>query len=134
MPGSHESVRYVDLVLAALQRFPDRVAFHQDGRDLTYRHTRELLARWVAIFRKRELRLGEGVGVLSPNRPEVWLGQTAVPLAGGRYTALHPLGSLDDHRYTCDDAELRFLVVDPPYAERAAALAACCPSVETVFT
>jgi fatty-acyl-CoA synthase len=134
MPGLHEPVRYVDLVVQALGRFPERVAFRQDGRDLTYSQTAELLARWVRVLRDRGLRPGEGVGVLSPNRPEVWLGQTATPMAGGRFTALHPMGSLDDHRYICDEAELRFLIVDPTYAERAAALAECCSSVTEVFT
>ena len=134
MAGLHEVARYTDIVRGALRRFPDRVAFRQDGRDLSYAQVADLLARWVTVFRTRGLRAGEGIGVLSPNRPEVWLGQTAPAFAGGRFTALHPLGSLDDHRYACDEAELRFLVVDPVYAERAAALAEKCPSVETVFT
>ena len=134
MAGLHEAARYTDIVLGALRRFPRRVAFRQDGRDLTYAQVADLLARWVTVLRARGLRAGEGIGVLSPNRPEVWLGQTAPAFAGGRFTALHPLGSLDDHRYACDEAELRFLVVDPVYAERAAALADACPSIAAVFT
>jgi fatty-acyl-CoA synthase len=130
----HAPARYTDLVLAALRRFPAAVAFSQDGRHVSYAETADLLARWVTVLRGRGLRPGEGVGVLSPNRPEVWLGQTAPLFAGGRFTALHPLGSLDDHRYACDEAELRFLVVDPAYADRAAALAERCPSVEAVLT
>jgi fatty-acyl-CoA synthase len=134
MPAPHEPVRHVDMVLGALRRFPDRVAFRQDGVEWTYRQTSELVARWVSVLCARGLRPGEGVGVLSPNRPEVWLGQTATPMAGGRFTPLHPMGSLDDHRYVCDEAELRFLLVDPAYAERASALAEGCASVEGVFT
>jgi fatty-acyl-CoA synthase len=134
MPSLHETARYTDLVRAALSRFPERVAFRQDGRDVTYAETADLLGRWVAVLRRRGFARGQGIGVLSPNRPEVWLGQTAAPFAGGRFTALHPLGSFDDHRYACDEAEIRFLVVDPSSAERAGALAAACPSVETVFT
>ncbi|HYB42699.1 MAG TPA: AMP-binding protein, partial [Candidatus Methylomirabilis sp.] len=134
MPSLHETARYTDLIRVALARFPERVAFRQDGRDVTYAETADLLGRWVAALGRRGLARGQGIGVLSPNRPEVWLGQTAAPFAGGRFTALHPLGSFDDHRYACDEAELRFLVVDPSYAERADALAAACPSVDTVFT
>jgi fatty-acyl-CoA synthase len=134
MTALHRSARYTDLVLDALRRFPERVAFRQDGRDLSYAQTADLLARWVTILRQRRFEPGQGIGVLSPNRPEVWLGQTAAPFAGGRFTALHPLGSLDDHRFACDEAELRFLFVDPRYTERAAALAGHCPSVEAVFT
>lgn len=60
--------------------------------------------------------------------------QTAPGFAGGRYTALHPMGSLDDHRYSCDEAELRFLFVDPAYAERGAQLKERCATVEAVFS
>jgi len=134
MPTLHEPARYTDIVLAALRRFPDRVAFREDGREVTYARIADLLARWIAVLRRCGLERGEGVGVLSPNRHEVWLGQTAAPFAGGRFTALHPLGSLDDHRYACDEAELRVLIVDPIYAERAGALADKCASVETVLT
>ena len=55
-------------------------------------------------------------------------------VAGGRFTALHPLGSLDDHLYACDEAELRFLCVDPLYAERAGQLLERSSAVEAVFT
>jgi fatty-acyl-CoA synthase len=134
MAGLHEPVRYIDLVLTALRRFPGRVAFRQDGRDLTYARTADLLARWVGLLRGRAFGPGQGLGILSGNRPEVWLGQSAALLCGGRYTALHPLGSLDDHRYACDEAEIAVLLADPAYAERAAALAEHCPSVRAVLT
>jgi fatty-acyl-CoA synthase len=133
-PHLHRDVTYGELVVGALSRFPDRVAFRHQGRDWTYRQTAEQIARWIAVLRGHGLGAGHGVGVLSPNRPEVWFGQTAAVLAGGRYTALHPLGSLDDHLYACDEAELRFLIVDPAFAERAGELAARSAAVEQVFT
>jgi fatty-acyl-CoA synthase len=134
MTRLHDGITYGQIVLTALQRFPDREAFRQDGRAITYRQAADRLARWTAVLQQRGFRPGEGVGILSPNRPEVWLGQTAPLLAGGRYTALHPLGSLDDHLYACNEAELRFLLVDPAYVERAAALLDASSAVEAVFT
>jgi hypothetical protein len=74
MTALHQSARYTDLVFDALRRFPERVAFRQDGRDLSYAQTADLLARWVTILRQRRFEPGHGIGVLSPNRPEVWLG------------------------------------------------------------
>ena len=127
-------VTYGEIIIAALRRFPQRIAFRQDGRELTYRQTADLLARWITVLTMRGLKRGQGIGVLSPNRPEVWLAQSAAVMAGGRYTALHPLGSLDDHLYACNEAELRFLVVDPAYAERAAKLLKGSDAVEAVFT
>jgi fatty-acyl-CoA synthase len=134
MSGLHDSATVGDVVTAVLRRFPDRVAFRQDGAELTYRQVEDALARWVAVLRTRGLRPGEGVGLLSPNCPEAWLAQVAPALAGGRYTALHPLGSLADHLHACDEAELRFLFVDPAFAERAGDLLERAATVEAVFT
>ncbi len=134
MPGVHDAATVGDILVAALRRFPDRVAFRYDGRDWTYRRTEDLLARWVAVLGERGLRPGEGVGLLSHNRPEAWFAQVAPALAGGRYTPLHPAGSLEDHVRICDEAQLRFLLADPVFDERAGQLREKCPSVEGVFT
>ena len=134
MTGLHDAATMGDVVTAALRRFPDRVAFRQDSTELTYRQVDDLLARWVSVLRERGLQSGDGVGLLSPNRPEAWLAQIAPALAGGRYTALHPLGSLGDHLHACDEAELRLLFVDPAFEERAARLLEKAATVESVFT
>ena len=125
---------YSQVVLNALRRFPERIMFIQDDRSWTYREMQDAIAQWVALLQGRGLQRGGGVGVLSPNRPEVWLTQTAVPFAGGRYTALHPLGSFDDHLYACDEAELSILFVAPNYAPRAAQLLQHAKTLRHVFT
>jgi len=132
--GLYEPVTLGQVVVTALRRFPERVAFKLDGRELTYRQVEDALARWVAVLQANGLRRGEGVGLLSPNRPEAWLAPSSAILAGGRYTALHPLGSLDDHLHACNEAELRFLFVDPAFAERAVALKEKAQTVETIFS
>jgi fatty-acyl-CoA synthase len=134
MTALHEVALVGDIVTGVLRRFPDRIAFRQDGVQTTYRQTEDALARWVAVLRNLGLRRGEGIGLLSPNRPEAWLAQIAPALAGGRYTALHPLGSLDDHVHACNEAELRFVLVDPAFAERGAQLAERSAAVEAVLT
>ncbi len=111
----HDDTTHLDLILGALRRFKHRVAFKQDDVELTYAQMGDSLARWAKVFHDLGVRPGDGFGLLSPNRPEVCLGQIAPALAGGRYTALHPMGSLEDHLYMCREAELRFLLVDPAY-------------------
>jgi fatty-acyl-CoA synthase len=111
-----------DLIVRALQCFPERVAFRQGDRSVRYDEAADLISRFVTVLRGLGLREGDGVGLLSPNRPEVWMAQAAPGFLGASYTALHPLGSLEDHLYACDDGGLKVLVVDPAYAERGAAL------------
>jgi fatty-acyl-CoA synthase len=130
----HDPATYTDLVLTALRRWAGRTAFVQDGVELTYRQLEDRIARLAGVLAARGLGDGGGVGILSPNRPEVYVGQSAALFAGGRFTALHPLGSLDDHRYSVDEADLRILLVDPAYGSRAAELAVACPSVKAVIT
>ncbi|MFZ0171105.1 MAG: AMP-binding protein [Acidimicrobiales bacterium] len=134
MPDLHETASVGDVVTAALRRYPERVAFRCESVSLTYRQTEQLLARWIVVLLQLGLRPGEGVGLLSPNRPEAWLAQIAPALAGGRYTALHPLGSLEDHLHACNEAELRFVLVDPAFSARGVELLERSPAVEGVFT
>ena len=53
---------------------------------------------------------------------------------GYRRTSLHPLGSLDDHAYVINDAEITTLIVDPVFAERAVDLVERCPGLRQVLT
>lgn len=128
-PSTHS-----ELVTRALRRHPTRIAFDHAGASWTYAQTADLIGRVVTVLRKAGLRPGEGIGLLSPNRPEVWIAQVAPGFVGCSYTALHPMGSLEDHVYSCDEAALRFLFVDPAYAERGAALLDKASSVERIFT
>ena len=134
MAELRDPVTFCDLTLTALRRNATREAFRQDDVTLTCAEVEDHISRVVALLWDRGFDRGQGVGVLSPNRPEVFTAQTAPLFAGGRYTALHPLGSFEDHRYAVDEAELRHLFVDPAYAARGAELLTACPGLEAVFS
>jgi fatty-acyl-CoA synthase len=74
--------------------------------------------------------------LLALNRPEVLLVIGAGQTQGWRRTALHPLGSLDDHAYVLSDAGVTTLVIDPVpmFVERAAALVERVDSLKQVLT
>jgi fatty-acyl-CoA synthase len=132
--GTPAAATHSELIVRALRCFPERVAFRQGDRTVRYDEAEDLISRFITVFRAQGLRNGDGVGLLSPNRPEVWLTQAAPGFLGGSYTALHPLGSFEDHLYACDEAELKILVVDPAYAERGAKLLDHAASVEQLLT
>jgi fatty-acyl-CoA synthase len=119
---------YAELIKTALERHPGRTAFMHDGQAFTYARTADLLGRMIRVFAQRGLGAGGGLAVLSGNRPEAWLASAATLMLGGRYTALHPLGSLEDFQHVSADAEIHTLVFDPrAFDEKAAALAQAVP-------
>jgi len=121
-PGSlvHRAPTYADLIVTALRRYPDRVAFIQGETNFTYAAAADWITRLMSVFHHRGLRRGNGVAILSRNRAEAWFAQAAATLMGCRYTPLHALGSEDDHVFVCADAEVRLLVFDPAgFDERA---------------
>lgn len=77
---------YADLIAEALTRFPQRDAFVLDERRLTYAQVTDLVARTQQLLVERGLRPGAGVGVLSPNAPELFVVQAATYLLGARYS------------------------------------------------
>ena len=129
----HQDCNMGDLLIRAIQRGGDRVAFVLDEQQITYREFGALLSRFVQALKARGLQRGDAIAVLSSNRPEAFLGTAASYLMGMRITWMHPLGSEDDHAYLLEDSGVTTLIADPgTFSERAHALKARLPSLKTV--
>jgi fatty-acyl-CoA synthase len=112
------------LLVTALARHADAPVLHIDGRALSGRDLADQISTYVAAFAEVGCGTGSPVALLAANRPEVLSIIGAGQLVGLRRTALHPLGSLDDHAHVLADAGIEILVVDtvPSMLERATAL------------
>ncbi|WP_405417051.1 AMP-binding protein [Pseudonocardia alni] len=120
IPVATEAARgttYDRLIIEALTRYPEREAFVLDQTRMTYAEAAESMSRIQQVLEDRGIVHGSGVGALSGNIPEVWLTQAASYALGAHYSGLHPLGSVDDHVWICDDAEIEVLVVHPMFAK-----------------
>lgn len=114
-----------DLVIDAIQRGGERVAFVHDERQTTYREFGELLSRMVQALTAHGLAKCDPVATLSANRPEAFLVTAAAYLMGLRVTWLNPNSSEDDHVYMLRDSGVQWMLVDPPhFGGRALALQA----------
>ena len=116
----HEQPLLPHLVVRALNdREHDPCIFTGD-HVLSYAETRDRTSQMVQAMRSVDVRLGSRVAILSKNRPEVLLNAFATLVNGGVLTPLHPMGSLGDHAYALDDAEIDCLVFDTEhFTERA---------------
>ena len=122
LEAAHEPVFVPHLLLAGLQHSKDSPCVYLGERVLTGREVSEQISCYAQAFATVGLTQGSRIAMLSPNRPEVLFAMGANMVTGCRTSALHPLGSLDDHAYVIEDAEIETLVFDPSFAERAAAL------------
>ena len=113
---------YSQVLVEALTRYKDRTAFVLGRRRLTYGQTADLTSRIQQVLAAHGIERHGAVAVLAPNLPEAWMCQTAIYLLGAHYTGLHPLASLSDQVYICDDAEIEVLIVHPAHAETGAAV------------
>ena len=111
-----------DLLIAALDRNGDRPCLYIDDDVVTAAQMRDEISRYVQAFRAQGIVQGQGIATLSKNRPEVLCSMGAVMVGGYRNTPLHPFGSLEDHAYVLEDAEIETLIFDPAFAERAGQL------------
>jgi fatty-acyl-CoA synthase len=135
MGTAHTPVTNGDLIRVALERYPTRIAFIDDGREISYAAVADRIGRMIRVLADRGFGPGHGVAILSANRPAAWMAQSAAIMAGGRYTALHPLGSLDDQAFVCDDAEIHTLLFDPSgFEQRALDIARTAGSVKQVLS
>ena len=124
------------LVAAALKRHRDAPVLHIGGASMTGGEMAGEVSRYVQAFEALGTGTGSAVALLALNRPEVLLITAAGQIQGQRRTALHPLGSLDDHAYMLADAGITTLVIDPVpmITQRALALVEKVDALRQVLT
>jgi fatty-acyl-CoA synthase len=121
-PELHDGPTTGELILRSIRRYRNNVAFVSDTGTYTYEEMGHFIARIMQVLKDQGLKRGDGVCLLSANKPEVFLTRLATNLLGLRYTPLNPMGSVDDHAYIVDNCEAKAIITDTKYAERIPAL------------
>ncbi|KAA0086960.1 acyl-CoA synthetase [Mycolicibacterium sp. P9-64] len=124
------------ITVSALKRHKDRPVLFLGDTTLTGGQLAERISQYIQAFEALGAGTGEATGLLALNRPEVILIIGAGQTQGYRRTALHPLGSLDDHAFVLSDAEVTSLIIDPTpmFVERALGLLEKVPSLKQILT
>ena len=124
------------LFVGALKRHKDRPVLFLGDTTLTGGQLAERVSQYIQAFEALGAGTGVTVGMLALNRPEVLMILGASQTQGYRRTALHPLGSLDDHAYVLSDAGATALIIDPNpmFVERALGLLDKVDSLTKILT
>lgn len=111
------------LLIDGLNRYDDEPCLFLGDKVASYKDVRESTSQMVQALNKLGLDRGKRIAVISTNRPEVLANIAAMQLAGCIGSPLHPMGSLDDHAYVIEHAEIDALVFDEGFfSPRAAEL------------
>lgn len=116
----HEPPLLPHLIIDGLSRNDDKPCLYLGDTIATYAQVRASTSQFVQALQSKGLGIGSRVAVISGNRPEVLYNIAAMQITGCCGTALHPLGSLDDHAYVMKDAEIEVLIYDSSLFEQRA--------------
>ncbi len=124
------------LTVGALKRNKDKPVLFLGDTTLTGGELADRISQYIQAFEALGAGTGAAVGLLSLNRPEVLMIIGAGQTQGYRRTALHPLGSLDDHAYVLSDSGITSLIIDPNpmFVERALGLLEKVESLKHILT
>src|ERR1700694_2709945 len=124
------------LLAGALKRHKDKPVLFLGETTLTGGQLADRISQYIQAFEALGAGTGSAVGLLSLNRPEVLMIVGAGQTQGYRRTALHPLGSLDDHADVLNDAGITSLIIDPNpmFVERALGLLEKVPALKQILT
>src|SRR4051795_5213805 len=124
------------LMVAALKRHRDKPVMYLGDTTITGGEAAERMSQYVQAFEALGAGFGTAGALLALNRPEVLFILGAGQTQGYRRSSLHPLGSLEDHAYVINDAEITSLTIDPVpmFVERALGLLERCPKLDKVLT
>jgi fatty-acyl-CoA synthase len=122
------------LLIEGLNRYNDEPCLFLGDKVATYKDMREMTSQMVQALQSKGLGVGSRIAVISANRPEVLANIAAMQLNGSIGTPLHPLGSLDDHAYILEAADIDTLVFDASvFSDLAAALKARVPGLKNLL-
>ncbi len=130
----HQPPLMPHLLIEGLNRYNDEPCLFLGDKVASYKDVRESTSQMVQALQSKGLGVGSRVAIISANRPEVLSNIAAMQLTGCIGTPLHPLGSLDDHAYVIEAADIDTLVFDAAlFTEVATALKARIPGLKNLL-
>lgn len=123
------------MLIDGLNRFDDRPCLVLGDTVATYSDVRSATSRFAQALQASGIGVGSRVAVISGNCPAVLYNLAACMVTGVCSTALHPLGSVDDHAFVLEDAGIETLIFDPrAFDALAAALKAKVPGLKRLLS
>ena len=104
-------IRIDELLKEAAKEFPDKVAIHFLGKDITYRELDELVDRFATALADLGVKPKDRVAIMLPNCPQFAIAYYGALRAGATVTTLNPLYSPREVEFQLNDSGAETLVI-----------------------
>lgn len=121
-----------DLLTGHARQRPDKVAFVDDQRSVTYGELVGTTARLAGHLQDRGLDQGDRVLILMDNRVETVESYLAIPRAGGIAVCANPQSANAEVTHILDDSGSRMIITDAAHLDTVRTLAADREAVRTI--
>jgi fatty-acyl-CoA synthase len=115
-PANHVPLSPIGFLAAAAETYPDKPAVLHGERVFTYRQFFERARRLASALKRRGIRAGDTVAIMSPNTPAMLEAHYGVPAAGAVLNALNYRLDAATIAFILDHGAARLLLVDGEYA------------------
>ena len=131
MADSTQGARLGELIVQAIERHPQRIAFIDGAGSTTSEALGLRIAQAISTLRTLGLQPGDSVALLSGNSTDMFCILSASYIGGFCSVTLHAMAGLDDHAAILEDCKARVVVSGQAYAERIAQLRQRCGASAT---
>ncbi len=114
----------LDFLERSVSVYPDRPAVIWHNRRYSYREFGDLIGRFSAMLRRKNIAVGDTVAIMAPNRPEMLASHYSVPMIGAVLNTINTRLDADTVAYILKHSESKILIVDPSCADVARQAAA----------
>jgi len=101
---SYESIPVQEYLTRAYQEYPEKVAIHFMGRDMTYRELYESSLKFANYLSSLGIGKGDRVAIMLPNCPQNVIGYYGILYAGGIVVQTNPLYTEREVAYQMKDS------------------------------
>ncbi|RPF55425.1 long-chain-fatty-acid--CoA ligase [Aquisalibacillus elongatus] len=98
------------LLMDAAENYPDKVAIHFMGKELTYQEVYDSAKKFASYLQGLGLEKGDRVAIMLPNSPQSVISYYGALLAGGIVVQTNPLYTERELEYQMKDSGAKFLV------------------------
>ncbi len=115
-----------DLLVDTIERFSDRIAVEDDGREISYRQFGRDVTGTIDFFQQHGVEPGDRIAQITANCYEQLVVITAAYIGGYGSLALQYNADFDDHQYALEDIRPSIVFVDDERRDRLSALKENC--------